>query len=245
MRGGTAITVVACCCLDLGSVAATALPAGWDPVAEALRFFEALIVGNDGTRILQDLRPSPIPETDRVVALASVPIESVLVPDAAERAKLKALEAVLMYHERQQIIEIKLIDVPMAVVGLHQRSVILISRPALRLLSDLELQATVAHEMGHEYFWREDVVLRARADRLALQVLELKCDGVAVLTLVALRLSPDHLQRAIEKIALFNGVPKPRWANNGYPSPGDRKRFSRALLNVIQTSDSAYKMRRH
>jgi hypothetical protein len=140
-----------------------------------------------------------------------------------------------VYHEREQVIQIKLIDVPMAVVGLHRRAVILISRPALRLLSDTELQATVAHEMGHEYFWRDDVtVLRAQHDTQSLQVLELKCDGVAVLTLLALGVDPAHLYRALEKIARFNEVPDRRWENNGYPHPRDRRRFVRTLLDLIQ-----------
>jgi hypothetical protein len=111
--------------------------------------------------------------------------------------------------------------------------VILISRPALRLLSDVELQATVAHEMGHDYFWRDDQALRARHDMRSLQVLELKCDGVAVLTLLALGLDPAGLYRAIERIAEFNGVPKARWRNNGYPHPRDRQRFGDALLELI------------
>src|SRR4051812_697164 len=112
MRVQTAITVVACCCLDLGSVGSTAASADLDPRTEALRFFEAVMVGTDGTRILQNLLPEPVSETDRTEALASVPAASVLVQDAKERAKLKALQAVLVLHERQRVIEIKLIDVP-------------------------------------------------------------------------------------------------------------------------------------
>jgi hypothetical protein len=113
-----------------------------------------------------------------------------------------------------------------------ERAVVLISRPALRLLSDAELQATVAHEMGHDYFWRDDAVLRAWPDSRSLQVVELKCDGG--LTLLALESDPDHLYRAIERIARFNGVPNARWQNNGYPHPRDRKPFGRALLDLIR-----------
>ena len=198
-----------------------------------------MIVGNDAAEILRSLRPVRISETDRIEALASVPAESVLVPDKKERTKLEALQTVLVYHERQQVIEIKLIDVPIAVVGLYDRSVVLISRPVLRLLSETELQATVAHEMGHEYFWREDAAARARHDTRSLQVLELECDGLALLTLLALRLDPALLYRAIEKIAIFNGVPNERWGSNGYPDPKDRQRFARALFDLIHKNGMA------
>ena len=97
-----------------------------------------MIVGNDATESLRSLPPLPISETDRTEALESVPAESVLVPDTEERAKLEALQTVLVYHDRQQVIETKLIDVPRAVVGLYQRSVVLISRPALRVLSETD-----------------------------------------------------------------------------------------------------------
>ena len=100
--------------------------------------------------ILRKLRPSPISRDERARALAVLPAEGELPPDAKERAKLSALGALLVYHERQGLFDIKVIDVPQAVVGLHQRAVLLISRPALRLLSASELQAPVAHEIGHE-----------------------------------------------------------------------------------------------
>jgi hypothetical protein len=234
----TATILFTCWLVPSGVEPADAQPRP-SPLFEALRFFETLTSGNNDVEILRSLRPAPASDTERIRALAEVDPESVLLPDASERRKLDALEAVLIYHERLHVIEIKLIDVPMAVVGLHDRAVILISRPALRLLSVSELQATVAHEMGHEYFWGDDyAVLRERHDTEALEVLELKCDGVAVLTLVALRLDPANLSRAIEKIGRFNEVPNARWRNNGYPHPRDRERFIRALLNMMRPASS-------
>ncbi len=238
MRVQTA-TILFSCWLVLSGVEPAGAQPSPSPLSEALRFFETLTSGNNDTEILRRLRPAPASEPERIRALAEVAPESVLLPDASERRKLGALEAVLIYHERLDVIEIKLIDVPMAVVGLHDRAVILVSRPALRLLSVPELQATVAHEMGHEYFWGDDyAMLREQHDTEALQVLELKCDGVAVLTLVALGLDPAHLSRAIEKIGRFNEVPNERWRNNGYPHPRDRERFIRALLDLRRSPGS-------
>lgn len=236
MRVQTA-TILCTCWLVLSGVEPAESQLRPSPLLEALRFFETMTSGNDDVEILRRLRRAPTSEPERIRALSEVAAESVLLPDASERRKLDALEAVLIYHERLHVIEIKLIDVPMAVVGLYDRAVILISRPALRLLSVAELQAAVAHEMGHEYFWGDDyAALRARNDIDALQVLELKCDGVAVLTLVALGLDPANLYRAVEKIGRFNGVPKARWRNNGYPQPQDRGRFIRALLDMMRST---------
>jgi len=233
-------TIVITCWLGISNVAAIEDQRKPSPVTEALRFFAGLAEGNSDIGILRRLRPSAAPETDRTRALADVDPEAVVLPDANERAKLAALEAVLIYHERLHVIEIKLIDVPMAVVGLHDRAAILISRPATRLLSVPELQATVAHEIGHEYFWGDDYVgLRERHDTDALQVLELKCDGVAVLTLVALGLNPADLYRATVKIARFNDVPNARWRNNGYPHPRDRERFIRAMVDMTRSTGLA------
>ena len=46
--------------------------------------------------------------------------------------------------------DIKVIDMRYARVGLYEQAVVLISKPALTLLEPEELQALVAHEMGHE-----------------------------------------------------------------------------------------------
>jgi hypothetical protein len=86
------------------------------------------------------------------------------------------LERVLIYHERVEVLDVKLIDVPQAAVALHQRAVLLISRPALRVVATSELQALVAHEISHDYFWREFEDMFARGDRNGLQELELRCD---------------------------------------------------------------------
>jgi len=91
-----------------------------------------------------------------------------------------------------------------AAVALHQRAVLLISRPALRLLSGVELRALVAHEIGHDYFWREFEETLAHGDRRGRQELELKCDGIALLTLLALGSDPALLIEGLGKLTRFN-----------------------------------------
>ena len=73
-------------------------------------------------------------------------------------AQLKKLAAVRRYSnctDAKRSTIIRIIEVPQAAVALHARAVVLVSERALDLLDADELQALVAHEIGHEYFWGE------------------------------------------------------------------------------------------
>src|SRR6185295_8899345 len=120
------------------------------PASNALRFFEAHRA-LDPRAVLRELRPPQIGPDDRARALSVLPETGDLRPTRDERAKLSMIEPVLVFHHREQVVETRLVDSPQAAVVLHQRAVLLISRPALRLMSGAELQAVVAHEIGHEY----------------------------------------------------------------------------------------------
>jgi Zn-dependent protease with chaperone function len=99
-------------------------------------------------------RPQPVPAEFKAGVLAGLPPKGeVQNLKKAARGKLAAVQPILRIHGRDSVHEVKVIDVPGAFVGLHARSVILISEAALNLLSAEELQASVAHEAGHEYVW--------------------------------------------------------------------------------------------
>ena len=71
-------------------------------------------------------------------------------------AKLTAaILPILQFHDRADAMDIKVVHTREAVVGVQGRAVLLISENVLRMLSTAELQAVVAHELGHEYFWNE------------------------------------------------------------------------------------------
>jgi Zn-dependent protease with chaperone function len=208
--------------------AATAQTAG-SPSSRARQFFETLSAGDVGEP-LGVLRPHRISPEDRACALANLPPEGELHPDAGEAAKLASVASVLRYHGREQVYEIKLIDVRQAAVGLHARVVLLISRNALKLLSAGELQALAAHEVGHEFFWQEYERARRSRDARALQELELKCDGIAALTLMALGLDPASLPSGVKKIVRFNERLGALLNADWHPSVSERKRFVRDLV---------------
>ena len=218
-------------------VAVSSSPAGPrsgtdSPSTRALRFFERLREQQPAT-LLVTLRPPPVDTGTRAAVLAALPEVGELKPDSAEAEKLALMEEVLVYHDRRDVFETKIIDVPQAFIGLHGRSVLLISRPAMRLLSGAELRALVAHEVGHDYFWTDYQRAWFVVDHAALQELELRCDGIGLLTMVALGLDPAHLRVAARKIRRFNeGLGAV--ANAGeYPDFEDRDRFARDLSLLL------------
>ena len=199
-----------------------------DPTAQAFRFFEGL-AARDVDTILRALRPPPVSPAERVRAIALLPAVGNLRPDRDERAKLATLQTVLVYHERAEVLAIRVIDVPQAAVALHQRAVLLISRPALRLVSATELQALVAHEIGHDYFWRDFEDTFTRSDKYGRQELELRCDGIAMLTLIALRFDPVTLTDGLRKVIGFNAAIGPTPHVDKYPPLRQRERFINAV----------------
>ena len=115
-------------------------------------------------------------------------------------------------------------------MGLLERTVVLISAPVLRLVDTDELQALVAHEIGHEYIWAEYERRSKLADRHRLKELELVCDGIAVMILRELRIDASRLIAAIEKITRYN---RDRFGSTmneaAYPTVAERRKFERAV----------------
>jgi hypothetical protein len=228
MRTRTAVVLFTCwlAATDLSTV--TASQPLDIPASSALCFFQAFRA-TDPAQWLRALRPAPITPDQRARALAVLPEAGELTPGRDEHAKLALLKPILMYHERVPLFEIKLIDVPQAVVALYQRAAILISRPALRLVSGAELQALVAHEIGHEYFWADFERTVEQRDKLGRQELELKCDGIAVLTLIGVGGNPARLIAGLRKMLRFNEAIGAVANADEYPGLQDRERFVNAI----------------
>lgn len=202
-----------------------------NPADRAFRFFADLRI-TSAESTLESLRPIPITAEEKRRELLSLPRIGQLQPTPDEAAKLASVQRVLIYHKRQDVFEAKVIDVPQAGIVLYARSILLISRPALRVLSATELQAAVAHEAGHEYFWTEFEHLRQRRDATARQELELRCDGIAVLTLLDLGLDPGKLVAAVRAITRFNERIGATVTEGDYPDTAERARFIRRVVDA-------------
>ena len=102
--------------------------------------------------------------------------------DAARR-KLAALGQLLRATGRDSAYEIKVIDIPMARIGLFERSVVLISQNALALADKEDLEAIMAHELGREPSGPTISVRPERGNHNRLKQLELMCDAIAIVIL--------------------------------------------------------------
>jgi hypothetical protein len=186
-------------------------------------------------QFLKTARPKPVSAEDKARALSSLPPEGEVTNlDAAARLKLAALVEVLRATDRDSVYDIKVMAIPQAGMALHARAIILISEPALTLLDADELQAQVAHEVGHEYVWGERERSVKLADHRRLKDLELMCDAIAVVTLHGLGMDVSRLMAGVEKISRFN---RKRFgmADNekDYPTVAERQEFARSVLAWI------------
>jgi len=194
----------------------------------ALEYFQHRTQSTLGAFLARE-RPLPIDATQQARIVAALPAQGEIRPGAADLAKMSLADDVLAYHGRLGLVPIKIIDVAQAFVGLHERAVILVSPNALRLLNTEEFAALIAHELGHEYVWTEYQLALQRGDQRAIQVLELRCDGIAVLTLRHFGLSADRLIRAAEMLTWFNQERKLDGNWRSYASREDRRAFIRAV----------------
>ncbi|AMY07427.1 hypothetical protein LuPra_00600 [Luteitalea pratensis] len=83
--------------------------------------------------------------------------------------KVRTVTDLLSASSGQEPHAVNIVDAPQAGVALHERSVVLITVPALDLLSKEELTALVAHQLGDESTSRDRVDSRVRGDRPGLR----------------------------------------------------------------------------
>jgi hypothetical protein len=193
-----------------------------------------LLASGQHTVDLDACRPVPVSADEKRITLKSLPAEGeVHHLSRSQRQKLKDLTAVLRVHKRDAVYDIKVVSVPQVWTGLYGRAVLLISRRALQLLGSEELQALIAHEIGHEYVWQDYAAAQAHKDSRRLQELELACDAVAVLTLERIGVNPDRLIVALEKTSWFNRE-RFGWATNqgSYPPLIARRDLVKAMSSA-------------
>lgn len=221
----------------LGSVAPAA-SAQEDSVLEpALQYFTRHNAG-EILKLFESARPTAVSDAERGRILATLPTEGdVRELDAAQQKKLAAVRSVLQPHQREGVYIIRVIEIAQAAVALHARAVVLISERALDLLDADELQALVAHEVGHEYFWDDYFLARRDNSQSFLRRLELLCDGFAVITLERVGVNPERLISALDKISRYN---RDRFGvavnETNYPALGERRRFVERLVEWLRRS---------
>jgi predicted Zn-dependent protease len=187
-------------------------------------------------RFLETARPAPLSAEDRARVLSALPPDGEVTDlSASARQKIAALTELLRVSGRESVYEIKVIDLPQAAIGLYARAVIFVSEAALTLLDADELQASLAHEIGHGYVWTERERAFELGDHKRLKDLELVCDAIAIVTLHGLGMDVSRLMSGIEKTSRFNRK-RLGTANNerDYPTLGERRAFARAMAVAIR-----------
>ena len=211
--------------LALTDAKATAQPLSGASARDMLRMDHAELA-----RLLEATRPAPVPTIERASILSVLPENGEVHDlDARSQRKLAALLPVLEAAQRESVYEIKVVDVPQAGVVIYERLVLLISRVALGVLSADELQAVVAHEIGHEYVWADRERAFAVGDHERLQDLELVCDIIAVTLLRSIGRDASPLIAGIQKISRFNTAHLGTARNqHSYPALDRRRSVIRA-----------------
>jgi hypothetical protein len=176
-------------------------------------------------------RPRPVPPEHRNRILGSLSPDGVMsqLPGRLQN-KLTALGPLLRAADRDAVYDVRVVDVPLARIGLYERTVLLISGTALELLPAEDLRAQVAHELGHEYVATEHDRATQAGDRRRLSELELMCDAVGMVMLQKLGMDPSRLMRSIEKLTLYNRqVFQTAMDESGYPTLDERRKFADAV----------------
>lgn len=154
-----------------------------------------------------------------------------------DRLKIDAILPILRFHNHQNSIEIKVVEFNHAFVKLQSRAVLLISDKAFNMLSIEELQAMAAHEMAHDYFWREYFDAKNRKQYGTLREIELLCDGVAIITLQYLNLDSRYLISGTDRLNSSNARII-QIDHLTHPPAGDRARFTRAISEFLRGRES-------
>jgi Zn-dependent protease with chaperone function len=128
----------------------------------AFTYFQQ-VEGHRFDEFLHSIRPSRLSPDAKERMLKILPRADVIDASAGQQVKLRALAPILRYHDRESTIDLKVLRVQPAAVAFLGGAAILITEPALGVLSAEELQAAVAHELGHEYFWDEFELARQQA----------------------------------------------------------------------------------
>lgn len=203
----------------------------------AFTYFDE-VEGHRFDEFLHRLRPKKLPHERKEQVLKILPQRDVVSASRGQEAKLRALEPILEYHDRGSTIDVKIVRAPLAGTAFLAGAAILISEPALEILSAEELQATAAHELGHEYFWDEFERARQQDNFSRLQELELRCDGIAVITLIELGLNPEKVLTSFEKFNAYNGYKESGTRAERYVSSRDRERFIRSMIALVRGAGS-------
>jgi len=200
----------------------------------ALDYLERIAGVDSGVSSLAEQRPAPLPDAARAKVIAGLPVWEDLVLHGAQRDKVEGVRPVLALFERKTV-SVRVARLPFACTAFYERSVLIFSESAARILTMRELQAVAAHELAHEYFWDAYYVARLNGDNRELQRLELLADGIAVLMLARLGVQAGELTSAVHRLNNFNERNGASSNSDQYPSWEQRKSVHLAVARMLRS----------
>jgi len=153
----------------------------------------------------------------------------------SEVEKLRRLAApILTLHQQFGVIELLVFSDDQIYVALVGGWSLAVSTRALLRLTEEELQAAVAHEVGHIYTMVEAYYAERAKDDAKLRETELLADAVSALTMKALRKDPASLLRVIEKeLSLLAAQGTVALTDASHPTTESRKVLNARLTRIL------------
>jgi Zn-dependent protease with chaperone function len=139
----------------------------------------------------------------------------------------------LELHRRADKVELFLYQDKFPQGMLFRECLLVLSDSLVEPLADAELVGVVAHEMAHAYFMDEMVAARKVQDGVAMRVVELKCDAVAMLTLKLLGCDPRRLIQGLQRITVMTKNKGYQSASRTHPQIAERESFAERFIKLL------------
>lgn len=123
-------------------------------------------------------------------------------------------------------------DYAVPTVFTWKETFIAFSTAALDLLTDEEITALLAHEIGHLYFAEAIESARTAKDDRQTRIIELKCDLAALTTLTKLEMEPSNLVSGVRKLIDKRSQLQVGSFAAGSPSLPSREEVTRLYLSA-------------
>lgn len=168
---------------------------------------------------------------DTEKAAVAPQIADKLITSGKEFEKLnRAAKKVLEYHGLSNHCSIVAFEFAVPTVFTYQLRSISFSSKALEILSEDEISALVAHEVGHLYLAKDLADARIKEDARAARIAELKCDAIALITLKNLGIKPVKLISAVKKLIKVREDSGFKYLSEQSASVKDRKSLIKIFL---------------